>query len=213
MSYGTDGLTFNTLRDANRMRLPQFKNKHGQLAHKQCDGSDWNPAQWLQALVGELGEFATVRMKFEAGEIGVEEYQAQACKELPDIQIYLDLLAYRSLDVVYTFQFDPAQYLMALIAHLGEYANARKKYERGDFYWEQFVVEREKHLSLAMFWLRELRTSQDRPSNLVTQAHSSGVDLGRATIDKFNEVSERVGCRVYMDADGWHLHQEQEVQG
>jgi hypothetical protein len=211
MSYGTDGLSFNTLRDANAVRLPLFRNRHGQLAHKQPDGSDWNPAQWLQALLGELGEFATVRMRYEAEEIEFEEYQALARKELPDVQIYLDLLAYRSLDAVYTFQYDPAQYLMALVAHLGEYANARKKYERGDFTWVQFVVEREKHLSKAVTWLNELRRAPDRPTNLVTNAHPSGVDLGRATIDKFNEVSERVGCRVYMDADGWHLHPEHEA--
>jgi len=38
MGYGTDGLTFNTLRGGNTARLPQFKNKYGQLAHAKPDG-------------------------------------------------------------------------------------------------------------------------------------------------------------------------------
>jgi hypothetical protein len=43
MGYGTNGLTFNALRGANAARLPQFKNKHGELAHSKPDGSDWTP--------------------------------------------------------------------------------------------------------------------------------------------------------------------------
>lgn len=54
MGYGTNGLSFNTLRAANTQRLPQFKNKLGESAHTEPDGSDWCPAQWLQALVGEV---------------------------------------------------------------------------------------------------------------------------------------------------------------
>lgn len=114
-------LTFDQLRAANRARLPVFKNKHGELAHSKPDGSDWSPAQWLQAVVGELGEYANVRKKFERGDIGLAEFQSQAEKELADVQIYLDILA---LQV--------------------------------------------------------------------------GVDLGEATTEKFNEVSDRVGARVHF---------------
>jgi hypothetical protein len=56
MGYGTDGLTFRTLRDANLKRLPLFKDAKGRTCHSEKDGSDWQPAQWLQAVVGELGE-------------------------------------------------------------------------------------------------------------------------------------------------------------
>lgn len=35
-------LTFAELREANIARLPQFKNKHGEPAHSQPDGSDWS---------------------------------------------------------------------------------------------------------------------------------------------------------------------------
>lgn len=141
MGYMTDGLTFNTLREANRARLPQFKNKHGELAHSKMDGSDWQPAQWLQAVVGELGEYANIRKKFERGDISFEEYKKLASKELADVQTYLDILAMRCLD-----------------------------HKQGG----------------------------------VTIVHNFGVDLGKATMNKFNEISERVGSTVRIDADGWH---------
>ena len=125
MGYMTDGLTFNTLRDANKARLPTFKNKHGLPAHSEPDGSDWSPAQWLQAMVGELGEYANFRKKFERGDITEAEFQEAAAKELADVQIYLDLLAFRL-----------------------------------------------------------------------------GIDLGRATLEKFNEVSVRVHSPVHIRDDG-----------
>lgn len=94
MSY----LTFDQLRKANRYRLPLFKNKHGELAHSEPDGSDWTPAQWLQAVVGELGEYANVRKKYERGDLTYAEFHTAARKELADVQTYLDILAYQ-LDI------------------------------------------------------------------------------------------------------------------
>lgn len=93
MGYITDGLSFNTLRDANKKRLPTFKNKHGALAHTKVDGSDWSPAQWLQAVVGELGEYANVRKKFERGDFTQEEFIKEASDELADVVTYIDLLS------------------------------------------------------------------------------------------------------------------------
>lgn len=122
-----DGLTFNTLRSANLARLPEFKNKHGAAAHSKPDGSDWSPAQWLQAVMGELGEYANVRKKFERGDLTATEFQSLAADELADVQCYLDILA--------------AQV---------------------------------------------------------------GVNLGQATMEKWNRVSERVGCNIRIDADDWH---------
>lgn len=95
----TPGLTFDALREANTLRLPQFKNPHGQLAHSEADGSDWSPAQWLQAVMGELGEYANVRKKFERGDLTSEQFEVLAAKELADVQTYLDILARRCLDV------------------------------------------------------------------------------------------------------------------
>jgi NTP pyrophosphatase (non-canonical NTP hydrolase) len=129
MGYMTDGLTFNTLRGANCARLPTFKNKHGIAAHSQPDGSDWSPAQWLQAVVGELGEYANLRKKFERGDITPEEFHAEASDELADIVTYLDILAFRL-----------------------------------------------------------------------------NINLGAATIDKFNRISKRVGSPIWIADDGseWH---------
>ena len=95
MSYGTDGLTFNTLRQANVKRLPEFKNKHGEPAHSQPDGGDWSDAEWLQAVVGELGEYANLRKKVQRGDIGGPEATQALADELADVVIYLDILAFR----------------------------------------------------------------------------------------------------------------------
>jgi NTP pyrophosphatase (non-canonical NTP hydrolase) len=114
-------LSFAELRRANMKRLPIFKNKHGGLAHSKPDGSDWSPAQWLQAVVGELGEYANLRKKFERGDVDADEFHREAAKELADVAAYLDILA------------------MQL-----------------------------------------------------------GVDLGQAVADKFNEVSKRIGCEVFL---------------
>lgn len=132
-------LSFDTLRAANKARLPLFKNKHGKAAHSEPDGSDWSPAQWLQAVVGELGEFANIRKKFERGDLSYLEYEALAAKELADVQIYLDLLALRCLDV-------------------------------------------------------------DLPDGS-RGVDPQGIDLGKATIAKFNEVSRRVHAPVWIYDD------------
>ena len=116
-----DDLKFCELRAANVARIPTFRNSRGKVAHKLADGSDWTPAQWLQAIVGEIGEYANYRKKYERGDISEEQFLQEAAKELADVQTYLDLLAMRL-----------------------------------------------------------------------------GIDLGKATRDKFNEVSERVGSHVRL---------------
>ncbi len=85
-------LTFDTLRQANLHRLPQFKNSKGEPAHSKPDGSDWSPAQWLQAVMGELGEYANIRKKFERGDIDHEKFLQEAKDELADVITYLDIL-------------------------------------------------------------------------------------------------------------------------
>lgn len=88
-------LTFDMLRLANVFRLPTFKNRHGRPAHSKPDGSNWSPAQWLEATVGELGEYANMHKKFVRGDITEAEFQEAARKELADVVIYLDLLAFQ----------------------------------------------------------------------------------------------------------------------
>lgn len=77
------------------LRLPQFKNSKGQPAHSKADGSDWSPAQWLQAVTGELGEYANLRKKYERGDIHAADFYLAAKKELADVAIYLDILSFR----------------------------------------------------------------------------------------------------------------------
>lgn len=114
-------LKFSSLRSANLMRLPQFKNSKGELAHSEPDGSDWSISDWVEAVLGELGEFANIHKKFRRGDINEIEFRKLGGKEIADIQIYLDILAFRC-----------------------------------------------------------------------------GLNLGEITIDKFNEVSDRIGCQIKL---------------
>ena len=194
-------ISFEALRAANTERLPQFRNGRGELAHSKPDGSDWTPAQWLQALVGELGEYATVRAQFERNEISFEDYEAMAAKELADVQIYLDLLSRRALDKVAPGPRGSApDVLLDLVAHLGEYANARKKFERGDHTVERLNEMKAENLGAAESCLHSLQEANHSPISGVAEAHPTGVNLGMATLRKFNEVSLRVGCSVFMQA-------------
>ena len=126
-------LKLSDLRLANTLRLPQFKNAAGEVAHDKPDGSDWSPADWMVAVVGELGEAANLMKKIRRGDFATDcdllEAKEKLQKEFADVLTYLDLMA---------FQF--------------------------------------------------------------------GVDLGEATMNKFNEVSRRVGATIFMQqgAAPWH---------
>lgn len=115
-------MTFATLREANIVRLPRFKNKKGLPAHSKPDGSDWALSTWCNAVLGELGELANLIKKVERGDLTLDEAREAAGKECADVATYLDILAFRL-----------------------------------------------------------------------------GVDLGQTTMDKFNEVSHRVGAGVFID--------------
>ena len=90
-----NSLTFSELRQANLDRAKVYRNAQGQLV-----SDEFTPAQWLQALVGEIGEYANFRKKFERGDFDDDPafFYAMAAKELADVQTYLDLLA-ASLDI------------------------------------------------------------------------------------------------------------------
>ena len=126
MGYGPAGLNLDALRDANKARLPTFKNARGEPAHSEPDGSDWCLAQWCNAVTGELGEAANLIKKIERGDMTLDEARPALAKEFADVLTYLDILAFRA-----------------------------------------------------------------------------GVDLGAATVEKFNEVSIRVGSPVRLDPADW----------
>ncbi len=130
MGYGTNGLSFNTLREANLKRLPQFRDKKGRLSHpgEGGDGSNWSLAEWACAVTGELGELCNVLKKVKRGDLLMDEARPEIAKELADVVTYLDILAMRC-----------------------------------------------------------------------------GVNLGEATMEKFNEVSRRVGSDIRLGVDDWYL--------
>lgn len=205
-------LSLQALRGANRARLPQFRNKLGELAHSERDGSDWSPAMWFLALVGELGELAELREAYEQGTLTEAAYSAAVAGELADVVTYLDLFAARCLDRTgrqKPNEADFAQTLMSLVADLGTWANAAKKRVRGDIdsdalnrYSEHLagVVESVMHLDHAMsFGFVHGGALQ---AVLPGGAHATGVDLSVATANKFNDVSLRVGANVLFIQDG-----------
>lgn len=86
-------LTFVALREANKNRLPQFKNSKGEPAHSKEDGSDWTLGEWMNAVTGELGEAANIIKKVKRGDLSLEEAKPLIAKEFADIITYLDITA------------------------------------------------------------------------------------------------------------------------
>lgn len=78
-----EGLSFRTLRNANLQRFSDYP----------CD--EWIIAQWITALVGEVGEFANNIKKVDRGDFSFEHVFKKLEQEIGDIQIYLDILAYK----------------------------------------------------------------------------------------------------------------------
>lgn len=196
-------LSLSTLQDAAKARLPLFRSSKGSLSHSKADGSDWSPADWLAATLGELGEFARERHLYETGQCSRAEYVAVAPKELADVQIYLATVATRALDETRPRhpqdRGSPAETLQEVVANLGEWANLNKKRQRGDFGESQMRATGDALLERAIELLQQLREDpfmlQSEP---VTFADPQGVDLGEATQTKFNEVSVRVRAPLFL---------------
>ena len=86
----------------------------------------------------------------------------------------------------------------AVTGELGEAANILKKIRRGDFTLEEARIELAKELADVQIYLDLL-------------ALAAGINLGQATVDKFNEVSVRVGSIIgiyYDGSDICHLGRE-----
>lgn len=98
MGYMTQsGQSLSDLRIANLHRLQFFHNKHGELTHPE-GVKGWTPAEWLEALVGEMGELSNVIKKVRRGDLKIEDVKKDIEDEFADIMTYLDLWA-ASLDV------------------------------------------------------------------------------------------------------------------
>lgn len=88
-------INFDTLRKANILRLPRFKNAKGEIAHSKSDGSDWALSAWSNAVLGELGELANIIKKIERGDFSLDDVRDDVAAELADVATYLDILAFR----------------------------------------------------------------------------------------------------------------------
>ena len=95
MGYMTDGLTFNTLRQGNLHRLPEFRNAKGELSHAGHGNGlgAWSHSDWMMAMVGEVGEAANLIKKVRRGDFEMGEKRMDIARELADVAIYLDLLS------------------------------------------------------------------------------------------------------------------------
>lgn len=192
-------LTFDVLREANKQRLPLFtrKDKDGNVAaaHAKPDGSDWSPKLWLIAMMGEVGE--TV-------EALVEGNEEKVSKEFADIQTYLDIAARRAYDIEKRDRALPytEDHLALMMQNLGAICESYKKFARGDK--DQFTHDMDSQPKLFEIMRTCMMLLEDGTTVREWEAipHEQGVDLGAATISKFNEVSDRVGCDVKINDSG-----------
>lgn len=85
MGYGTDGITFNVLRDANRNRQQEWPgNEHADVAFRAIE------------VAGEAGEVSEAVKKFLRAERGIKGSTAtreDVAAEMGDLLVSLDLLA------------------------------------------------------------------------------------------------------------------------
>lgn len=91
-----------------------------------------------------------------------------------------------------------AHWMQATVGELGELANIMKKVDRGDYTLDEARPAMAKEFA-------------DVQTYLDLMASKAGIDLESATIDKFNEVSTRIGSPVRIGDDGdWYLQQHRE---
>ena len=98
-----------------------------------------------------------------------------------------------------------AHWVQALVGEVGELANKLKKIDRGDYDGCVPVVTQQNQLYIA----NELADIQ---CYLDILALKLNVDLGEATMRKFNAVSQRIGSRVWIGATGMHLWPVKELK-
>ncbi len=82
----------------------------------------------------------------------------------------------------------------AMIGEAGEAGNLLKKVRRGDFTLLEAQEELAKEFADIVIYLDIL-------------ANQCEINLGEAVMSKFNEVSQRNGCTIYLDAEDWHIRE------
>ena len=91
----------------------------------------------------------------------------------------------------------PEMWVTALVGEVGEFANLYKKLVRGDFGTGSYYAELSKKLADEL---------ADVFCYLDLLANSLSIDLGGAVIEKFNEVSDRIGVNLTIASDGKSYH-------
>lgn len=192
---------FPTLRAANLARLPTHKNAKGKPSHTHKTGKDWSLAQWLQATIGELGEYCNFRKKYERGDITKTEFTAAAQAELADTLTYLDILAAQH-EIEFSIaelssrwmpmlpvNLTPAELVAEIQIHFGQYWVCVRAYRETGLSERNFYPRARNHLGMVVACLYQLSTDLK-------------INLADATFDKFNHVSERIGSPIMIGKDG-----------
>lgn len=212
-------LPFAVLRAANVLRLPRFKNKQGERAHAKSDGSDWSIFQWFQAIFGELGEYANLRKKFDRGDFTDEaEYKLQAGKELADILIYIDIAAFRlGIDlggwIAHTLsgmadtpapipagEHEAYDYSAFTFSELAQWSFAEDLHAKPEA--ERLCTVGRELSTAAVCAMQEGNPARYCLARAVIElshlAAMQGINLSRFVEAKYNEVSERVDCGIFI---------------
>lgn len=204
-------LSFSTLRHANTLRLPLFKNSHGEPAHSQPDGSDWSLGEWMNAILGELGEAANIIKKVKRGDLSLFEAKVELGREFADIVIYADLTSLR-LDLAWNYYPDFGTMRIRNIDYfidaendnvsLGEWMNRAA----GQFGYLARVIDEGVYLKAPIaYYMTNMLTCIDCVAN------KAGLDLGHEVRSKFNAVSLRIGAAVFITANDTVTMDEEEI--
>ncbi len=202
--------TLDRLRAANIRRLPLFKNRRGEPAHSQSDGSDWSLAEWTNAVAGEVGEACNLAKKLQRGDFGPfasPGYNAtcgELAHELADVVIYADIACFRAggslreeiakmrhLELQDRKSNNIAEMTNRIASKIGSACEIADGLTRGDL-----GAPGSEHYTNAcrvlIRWLAAVALTAESASEV------AGRSLNAAIIEKFNIVSDRVGCEVRL---------------
>jgi len=182
-------LTFAQLRTANMARMPLFKNHLGGLSHSEPDGSDWSPADWLVAVASEVGEALNVIKKIRRGDFATpQEGRALLGEELADVVTYADILSFQ-MGEEFPGDFETLRKVVNDSSPVNRPANLELMVAVGRLAAKisRDAIPVEAHIILgAVVFCVDIIATQNN------------IDLGRAVRNKFNAVSRRIDCQVFL---------------